>query len=816
MIGAVRELLEHYLGDANMAHNVFLRELLAANGGVAPIDTLLTFPRLAAMLAEHGGPESARAAVVAVAVRDSALLLLSDDGSAVGRRTPVPPEAAAPRLTPTLDEYLSHTDGGRSALRWSAATADSAGGAGSSDAAFMQWAERVAINECESSGAFRSRCAVRDARCRPAVERALEEFRSAMEALEAHPLFETLREERMATLGLRKKVAGLLKSAKPGLEEKRVAATAELSEAEERVTGLIAAMGETWVVFSDAETRLGQAEQLHSKEAAAAAKGKRSSDLSKRKAGKALEAAGLSADFLRHVCSCTHGLPAHPNRPPDHLLIDPGPQVDDEGQGGTAGVRVLSNVTLQAGEFELDHLVIVPDRGDDNNSIQAQPEPEPEPDSACGESESRVDEDKLTRQGSIASSSSSSSSEKVVVVEALVVGIVEAKSNPNDIGVSFAHFQRTIAWLSGATADYDPADYRTKAHPTGHFVRGEHRQGGVRYVFTPNSFRLLQRRTVHRRQRWQGEPPSYQLQPEPETEGQEEEQVYVDRVHYITASKPLVDVDSKHLQRIVIPKAGTSPALSLSSSSCVSSSSSSSATHSEPQLEAEPGDTGSGGGTSDGGGVSVECKPGLRLCVVGEHFRLAHHQQRARQALDVVNALGALPVASRDAVVGELDGVGIGATLGMDTVDGFWWPRDADDAPLQLQPAATGICSPGPAAAAAAAGFQFGWRWVRRGYASARLLVGEPADRIRAHTQRMNAIKHCLKTEKTLVTVLLGDCAQGPQQQPQEEQQQQSSSSLAERAASRFVSDWREKLNEAQAEREWLTSEVLSLYVHCF
>ena len=77
----------------------------------------------------------------------------------------------------------------------------------------------------------------------------------------------------------------------------------------------------------------------------------------------------------------------------------------------------------------------------------------------------------------------------------------------------------------------------------------------------------------------------------------------------------------------------------------------------------------------------------------------------------------------------------------------------------------------------------------------------------------MNAIKHCLKTEKTLVTVLLGDCAQGPQQ-PQEEQQQ-SSSLLAERAASRFVSDWREKLNEAQAEREWLTSEVLSLYVHC-
>ena len=77
MIGAVRELLEHYLGDANMAHDVFLRELLAANGGVAPIVTLLTFPRLAAMLAEHGGPESARAAVVAVAVRDSALLLLS-------------------------------------------------------------------------------------------------------------------------------------------------------------------------------------------------------------------------------------------------------------------------------------------------------------------------------------------------------------------------------------------------------------------------------------------------------------------------------------------------------------------------------------------------------------------------------------------------------------------------------------------------------------------------------------------------------------------------------------------------------------------
>eukprot|EP01043_Picozoa_sp_COSAG02_P078280 COSAG02_NODE_17544_length_996_cov_1.591973_1_plen_232_part_01 len=232
MIGAVRELLEHYLGDANMAHDVFLRELLAANGGVAPIDTLLTFPKLAAMLTEHGGLESAHAAVVAVAVRESALLRLSDDGSAVGRHAPVP-EAASPPLArkprPTLDEYLSHTDGGCSTLRWSAATA------GSGDGAFMRWAERVAIDEFESSGAFRSRCAVRDARCRPAVERALEEFRYAMEALEAHPMFDRLRQERMANLGLRKKVAGLLKSAKPGLEEKRAAAAAELSEAAERV-----------------------------------------------------------------------------------------------------------------------------------------------------------------------------------------------------------------------------------------------------------------------------------------------------------------------------------------------------------------------------------------------------------------------------------------------------------------------------------------------------------------------------------------------------------------------------------------------------
>eukprot|EP01043_Picozoa_sp_COSAG02_P056896 COSAG02_NODE_6819_length_3343_cov_1.865906_1_plen_580_part_00 len=555
--------------------------------------------------------------------------------------------------------------------------------------------------------------------------------------------------------------------------------------------------------------RIEQAEQLHSKEAAAAAKGKRSSDLSKRKAGKALEAAGLSADFLRHICSCTHGLPAHPNRPPDHRLIDPGSQLDDEGQGATASARVLSNVTLQAGEFELDHLVIVPDHGDDNNS-QAQPEPEPEPDGACGECEIRVGKGGLPRQGLIATSSSSDDN---AVVEALVVGIVEAKSNPNDIGVSFAHFQRTIAWLSGATADYDPAGYRTKAHPTGHFVRGEHRQGGVRYVFTPNSFRLLQRRTVHQRQRWQEEHPSYQPQPEHETDGQGQQQVYVDRVHYITASKPLVDVDSKHLQRVIIPTASTSPALSLASSAC-SSSLSSSTSDSEPQLEAEPDDADSGGDTSGGGGVNVEHKPTLRLSVVGKHFGLQHHQRRARQALDVVIALGALPVASWDAIVGEIDGVAMGvnaslSTIGVDTVDGFWWPRDADDAPQRV-PTPTDMTL-GPAAG-------FGWRWVRRGYA--KLLVGEPADRIRAHTERMNAIKHCLKTEKTLVTVLLGGCAHKLQQDQEQEQKQEqeqslSSSSLAERAASRFVSDWREKLNEAQAEREWLTSEVLSLYVHC-
>ena len=71
-----------------------------------------------------------------------------------------------------------------------------------------------------------------------------------------------------------------------------------------------------------------------------------------------------------------------------------------------------------------------------------------------------------------------------------VLGVVEAKRNPNDIGHGFTRRQENLAWLGGHRAAYDPARHVTRHFPTGHFDRAVvHEQGGGRFVFDPTSFR---------------------------------------------------------------------------------------------------------------------------------------------------------------------------------------------------------------------------------------------------------------------------------------------------------------------------------------
>ena len=728
-----------------------------------------------------------------------------DKGVLVGQN----PAPAAPSLA----EYLDDVRGGRSALRWYVSLAgctnervlrDAAGDDGE-NAQFMRWAERVASGEYASSGAFRSQCALRHVWQQAEMVLALDNYRCAIERVEAHRLFDTLQQQRVENAGLRKKVAGLRTSAKPNLEAKLAQATEELRVAEERERKITAGMGATWHAYELADTAIVEVEQQYSHAvAAAAAQGKRSSDICKRKAGKALEAAGLPDDFVRHICSCTHGLGSgdQTHRP--------------------ARTYALSNVTLGAGDFELDWLVIVPDTGtsvaDSLTSCDAsEPEPEPEPESEP---------------------------EPEPVVRALVVGIVEAKSNPNDIGVSFQHFQSTIAWLTGSQADYSPSVYRNKTHKTGHFVRGEHLQDGIRFVFSPASFRLLKRRSVQRTIRQQQQQEVARAEQSPE-----DAVVYVDRVHYITSSKPLVDVDSKLLQRTLISKLGASMALSVS-------------------LPVE--EVNSSG--HEGGDTK------LRLHVVQEHFGSVARHARARAAASVVKSLEGLPLHQRTqllSVVGidqsddtpfttvgsasETDRAEQTATGShslhssaeervriADSIDGFWCvrataaaqPQPGEDQEYTQENNATQPCQDAylPVGIIPAGSDipltpidASEWRWVHRQYLS--LLAGGGAQRqteIAAHKLRMKIIKQCLATERVIATVLLSR-QQQQQEQPSLPAGQEATqlcgrgvadaacdtsgiASVAEMAAEKFVEKWRVKLDEAQAERRWLASEVLSLF----
>ena len=69
------------------------------------------------------------------------------------------------------------------------------------------------------------------------------------------------------------------------------------------------------------------------------------------------------------------------------------------------------------------------------------------------------------------------------------VAVVEVKYNANDVGASFAHHQRSLAWLCGCRDAYDPARYTSPRFPTGHFDRpAVHRAGPRDVVFAPASF----------------------------------------------------------------------------------------------------------------------------------------------------------------------------------------------------------------------------------------------------------------------------------------------------------------------------------------
>ncbi|MCY1073214.1 hypothetical protein [Archangium lansingense] len=75
-----------------------------------------------------------------------------------------------------------------------------------------------------------------------------------------------------------------------------------------------------------------------------------------------------------------------------------------------------------------------------------------------------------------------------------VLALVEVKRNLNDLAHGFRQRQENLAWLTGDTRHYEPAQYRTRFFRSGHFDReAVHEQEGEQFVFARSSFRHFRR-----------------------------------------------------------------------------------------------------------------------------------------------------------------------------------------------------------------------------------------------------------------------------------------------------------------------------------
>ena len=164
----------------------------------------------------------------------------------------------------------------------------------------------------------------------------------------------------------------------------------------------------------------------------------RAGALQRKAAGSALEACPLSDSLLRHICELQHGR---------------------NGSNTTGGVLsprwwlahgaiiVLTNVTLGAGRFELDKVVVAVPQA----AAPAKDRPLRTSTEEVSSGSRRRTHNSHTSRTSSESSSSSSRDGPVEGEPVLVLGIVEEKSNPNDIGASFTHFQVRTSLLTKGT-----------------------------------------------------------------------------------------------------------------------------------------------------------------------------------------------------------------------------------------------------------------------------------------------------------------------------------------------------------------------------
>ena len=113
---------------------------------------------------------------------------------------------------------------------------------------------------------------------------------------------------------------------------------------------------------------------------------------------------------------------------------------------------ILKNVTLGAGSFELDKIVLR-GKGQDKGLSEG------------SESSAQAELSKQLGEGGAPQQKPGREQEpepEPEPEEVEVLAIVEEKVNVNDIGTAFGHFQTTIAWLTGDKDGYSPQDHRNR------------------------------------------------------------------------------------------------------------------------------------------------------------------------------------------------------------------------------------------------------------------------------------------------------------------------------------------------------------------
>jgi hypothetical protein len=291
-----------------------------------------------------------------------------------------------------------------------------------------------------------------------------------------------------------------------------------------------------------------------------------------------------------------------------------------------------------------------------------------------------------------------------------------------------------------------------QAHPTGHFISGCHAYGGLCYEFTRESFRLFATRDTTTI---------------PAAKRPGAAAAFVDRIYYVTVRKPLVDVDSKTMQGMVISKLAGAMAGAIDALADLVS------------IHILQTDLMIRSVTIDED--TEDSRLGARI--VTEQFGTTR-QARAWQALQLAEGASGFGGVAEDAV---------GSSVA------FW---HVDDPPGAMDDPADDPRSEG------GVGTTVCVRRVERCYHQ--LLVRESTTVQSQHKTRMGVLAQHLTAERLLVAVLnvvgldndkkaAGSASVG-------------TDSIAERAAARYLRGWRLGVAEAQENQRWLPSEVLELF----